>query len=257
LQAQYLRQSGLDRGVKGLYARWLLHQLRNWDVRSANGVDVFVANSSYIAERVRKVYRRDALVVPPPVDLHRFVRASAEPGNVYLDAARFVPYKRVDLIVQAFAAMPDRSLLVIGDGPDRALVLEAAKGHRNIEVRPPVPHEELVTLMQRAKAYIHAAEEDFGITMVEAQGCGTPVIAFGRGGARDIIAAPPDPEPTGTLFSEQTTASLMDAVIQFEQIAHRITPESCRTNAMRFSTETFRREMTAVIINALARRDFR
>jgi glycosyltransferase involved in cell wall biosynthesis len=247
LQAQYLRQSGLDHGLKGIYTRWLLHQLRSWDVSSANGVDVFVANSHYIADRIRKVYRREAAVVPPPADLERFSPSDSVPSDVYLAVARFVPYKRVDLIVQAFAAMPERSLLVVGDGPDRARVLAAARGHHNIKVRPPVRGDELVSLMRGARAYIHAAEEDFGITIVEAQACGTPVIAFGRGGVRDIITGE---NATGALFFEQTIASLIDAVVRFEQ-ADKITPAACRINAMRFSTEAFRRNMMSVIENAL------
>lgn len=249
LQAQYLRQSGLDRGIKGLYARWLLHYMRTWDVRTANGVDVFIANSNYIAERIYKVYRREAIVVPPPVDVDSFRPAGQRSGDAYIAASRFVPYKRMDLIVRAFAAMPDRRLIVIGDGPDRAAVSAIAEGCRNIELRAPVPHAELVALMQDAKAYIHAAEEDFGITMVEAQACGTPVIAYGRGGALDIIS---EPGRTGVLFADQTPESLVAAVNRFEQSQPPVTPEACRTNALRFSVTAFKTRLSGVIGEALA-----
>ena len=261
LQAQYLRQSGLNRGAKGLYARWLLHRLRNWDVRSSNGVDVFVANSSYIADRIRKVYRREAAVVAPPVDVERFMPGAplgASPRaalrGAYLVASRFVPYKRVELVVQAFAAMPERRLLVVGDGPERERVRQAAAGHANVEMRPPVAQAELVRLMQGARAFVFAAEEDFGITLVEAQACGVPLIAFGRGGARDIVVDADRADPTGVLFGEQTAESLIAAVLRFEAEEARITSAACRANALRFSAAVFRTRMMEVIAQALEAR---
>ena len=255
LQAQYLRQSGLDRGAKGLYARWLLHRLRNWDVRSANGVDVFVANSTYIADRIRKVYRREAEVVAPPVDTERFTAgrfdAGCEPGGAYLVACRFVPYKRVELIVEAFAAMPQRRLIVVGGGPERGRVHAAAAGCANIELRPPVSQAALVQLMQGARAFVFAAEEDFGITLVEAQACGVPVIAFGRGGSRDIVIETDRADPTGVLFGEQTAEAVAAAVSRFEVEAFRITAAACRANAMRFSTAAFRARLLDVVARAM------
>ena len=254
LQAQYLRQSGLDRGAKGLYARWLLHRLRIWDVRSSNGVDVFIANSSYIARRIHKVYRREAAVVPPPVNVERFTPGTRV-GGPYLIASRFVPYKRVELVVQAFAAMPSRRLLVVGDGPERERIRAAAAGCANIELRPPVKQAELIQLMRDARAFVFAAEEDFGITMVEAQACGTPLVAFGRGGSRDIVIEPGgDAPPTGVLFAEQTVESLTEAVARLEAEAPLITVEACRANAMRFSTGAFRTCMMDVVTRALGAR---
>jgi len=253
LQAQYLRESRLDRGVKSLYARWLLHRMRNWDVRSSNGVDVFVANSTYIASRVRKTYRRDAIVVAPPVDIERFA-PGAERGAArrerYLVASRFVPYKRVDLIVEAFAKMPHRSLLVVGDGAGDARIRRIAAGAANIEIRPPVPQAELVALMRQARAFVFAAEEDFGISMVEAQACGIPVIAFGRGGARDIVRPLGAERPTGVLFAEQTVPSIMAAVEAFERAGERITAENCRENAERFGIDVFRRRFSDIVRRA-------
>jgi len=251
LQAQYMRQAGLDRGVKGLFVRWVLHHLRTWDVRSSNGVDVFVANSSYIADRIRKVYRRNAIVVPPPVEVDRFTPGGRR-TDTYLAATRFVPYKRADLIVQAFAGMPNRRLLLVGDGPERQRVQAVASGLPNVEIRPPVAHAELVRLMQECAAFIHAAEEDFGITMVEAQACGAPVIAFCRGGARDIVVDLQQPQPTGVLFREQSPRSIAAAVVQFEHERHRITTERCRANAMRFSRAAFERNFRAVVADSLS-----
>ena len=182
------------------YTRWLLHKMRHWDRSSAAGVDGFVANSGYIAERIEKVWRRPATVIHPPVDVERFTLGEARKGH-YLIAARMVPYKRVELVVEAFRAMPGRQLVVCGDGPGAALVREAAAGAPNIMLRGRVPQAELVRLTRTARAFVYAAEEDFGIGMVEAQACGTPLIAYGRGGSRDIVL----PE-TGILFPEQSTA---------------------------------------------------
>ncbi|MBX6740719.1 MAG: glycosyltransferase [Acetobacteraceae bacterium] len=251
LQHQYLRQTGLTRGLKGAYTRWLLHRLRLWDRSSAAGVDVFVANSSYIAERIRKVWRREALVVHPPVDIESF-EPRLDKGPDYLIASRMVPYKRVELVVEAFRRMPQRRLVVVGDGPCEPLVRQAAAGAPNIELRGRVSQAELVRLTQAARAFVFAAEEDFGITMVEAQACGTPVIAFGRGGARDIVRPPSSPHPTGLLFPEQTPEAIMAAVERFEALSPAITPDACRQNALRFSRVHFRAAMQELVAEYLA-----
>ncbi len=247
LQAQYLRQTDIEHGLKGAYARWLLHRLRNWDARSANGVDVFLANSSYIANRIRKVYRREAIVVHPPVEVDRFAPAPSATRASYLVASRFVPYKRIDLIAQAFAAMPERKLTIVGDGSEGAAVRKAAAGAANIEIRDPVSQSELIQLLQQARAFVFAAEEDFGITMVEAQACGTPVIAFGRGGACDIVVEPGREQPTGVLFPNQTAAAIIDAVNRFEDAEPTFSPEACRRNALHFSQARFRDRVHEVV----------
>jgi glycosyltransferase involved in cell wall biosynthesis len=214
LHAQYLRESGLERGLKSLYVRWLLHRIRIWDVRSANGVDVFVANSHYIARRIQKAYRREAVIVAPPVALQDFVPGQG-PRAGFLVVSRFAPYKQVELIVEAFRRMPQHHLTVVGAGPSQALVAKAAHNAPNITLRPPAPRGELVALMQSARALLVAAEEDFGITTVEAQACGTPVIAFGKGGTRDIIGDTAQPH-TGILFDAQTPEAIIDALGRFE-----------------------------------------
>jgi glycosyltransferase involved in cell wall biosynthesis len=250
LQAEYLQQGRLERGLKGAYARWLLHQMRVWDTRTANGVDVFVANSSYIAKRIRKVYRRDSEVVPPPVDLERFPPYCG-PREGYLIASRFVPYKRVPLVVGAFARMPDKKLTVVGDGPERQQVVRAAAGARNITLLPPVPGAELAQRMAKARAFVFAAVEDFGITMVEAQSCGTPLIALGRGGACDIVRGLEHDRPTGVLFGHQTVDSIMEAVRDFEAHEPCFTPSHCNANAQRFSRAEFRERMRDVVDRAM------
>ncbi|MBJ7251836.1 MAG: glycosyltransferase, partial [Acetobacteraceae bacterium] len=250
LQHQYLREAGLTRGVKGAYTRWLLHRMRLWDRASALNPDIVLANSSYIAERIQKTWRRDARVLHPPVDIESFTPAENK-GDYYLIASRIVPYKRVDLIAAAFRAMPNRKLIIVGDGPNEAQARTAAGDAPNITFKGRVVRAELIALTQGARAAVFAAEEDFGIATVEAQACGTPVIAYGHGGARDIVVAPPDAHPTGLFFQEQTTASLIAAVEQFEAMAPAITPEDCRANAERFSNAHFRRNFRQVVHDAL------
>ncbi len=238
LQHQYLKESGLERGVKSWIARALLHYLRLWDSRTANGVDLFIANSRYIARRILKVYRRQAEVIYPPVDVEAFtLRQDKE--DFYLTASRMVPYKRIDLIVEAFSQMPDKRLVVIGDGPEMPKV--RAKAGPNVTLLGYQPFEVLRDYMQRAKAFVFAAEEDFGIAPVEAQACGTPVIAFGKGGAAETVVA----GETGIFFQDQNVSSLIKAIEEFEKL--RFDPLRVRKNAERFSSERFRREFAALI----------
>jgi glycosyltransferase involved in cell wall biosynthesis len=250
LQHQYLRQANLEHGLRGAYAKWQLARLRQWDVSASVGVDYFVANSRYIARRIRKAYRRDAVVIHPPVDIENFSHVRTK-DDFFLLACRFVPYKRADVVVAAFAQDKRRRLVVVGDGPERARIRELARGAPNIELRGLVPQAELIDFMQRARALVFAGEEDFGISMVEAQACGTPVIAFGRGGARDIVLDPETDDPTGLFFERQEPNAVASAVTQFETLEARITSTACRANALRFSPVRFRSEITRLVDTAL------
>jgi len=248
LQHQYLAEAGMQRGVKSWIVRLLLHYMRIWDHRTAQGVDAFVANSAFVGRRIRKAYGTEATVVYPPVDVERF-ELSTQREDVYLIASRMVPYKRIPLIVEAFAAMPSRRLVVIGDGTDFARAKACATP--NVTLLGYQPDEVLVEWMQRARAFVFAAEEDFGISVVEAQACGTPVIALGRGGVREIVVESSDPErATGLFFNEQSVAAIVDAVERFEQLPP-FSAEVCRSNAMRFTKERFRREFMAVVESAV------
>jgi glycosyltransferase involved in cell wall biosynthesis len=239
LQHQYLRESGLDHGVRSWFTRWVLHRTRNWDARTGAGVDEFLATSRFVARRIRKVYRRESTVIYPPVDTDAFTPRVGTPREpFYVTASRLVPYKRVELIVEAFAGTPERSLVVIGDGPEANRVRERAAP--NIQLLGEQPFPTLLDHLQRARAFVFAAEEDFGIVPIEAQACGTPVIAFGKGGVLETIRGLDHPQPTGVFFSEQTTIALQTAVATFEREADRITPEACRHNALRFRAELFR-----------------
>lgn len=258
LQHQYLREAHLQRGLKSMLARLMLHYMRLWDVRTANGVDAFVVNSRFIGRRVAKAYRRPAKVIYPPVDVAAFALRE-EKEEFYLTASRMVPYKKMPLIVEAFATMPDKRLVVVGDGPELGRCKAVAAP--NVELLGYQPFEVVRDLMQRAQAFVFAAEEDFGITPVEAQACGTPVIAFGKGGACETIvgleaAAPAtggEAAPTGLFFAEQSVAAIVAAVHRFEEMRERFTPQACRENALRFAPERFRAELAEFVEGCWAR----
>lgn len=233
---QYLRDAKL-RGLTGFIARWVLHYLRIWDVISSNRVDYYIANSRYVANRIRSIYRREAKVIYPPVDVDSF-----EPGtdkdDYYLAASRLVPYKRIDIVVEAFTGMKDRRLVVVGDGPDMKRIKKIAGRSRNIDILGYQPAEQLCTSMQRARAFVFPALEDFGIVPVEAQACGTPVIALGRGGAAESVIN----GKTGIHFYRQDPDALVAAVEEFERGKRSFDPKTLRENALKFGKERFRRE---------------
>lgn len=244
LQHQYLKESGLDSGLKGLLVRWLLHKIRLWDCRTANGVDHFIANSRFIARRIEKVYGRKADVIYPPVSVNNFDVCDTK-DDFYLTASRMVPYKKIDLIVEAFSHMPDKKLVVIGDGSEMKKI--RSKATMNIEIMGYQTNDVMKEHMQKAKAFVFAAEEDFGITPVEAQACGTPVIAYGRGGALETVVSTTHHNPTGVFFDKQDVSAVVEAVKAFESSANLFEPQNCRNNAIRFSDERFRREISSYI----------
>ncbi|HDZ9755208.1 TPA: glycosyltransferase family 4 protein [Klebsiella quasipneumoniae subsp. quasipneumoniae] len=246
LQHQYLKEANLSKGVKGLLAKWILHKIRLWDHRTANGVDCFIANSKFISRRIKKVYGRDADVIYPPVDVTRFSLCENK-EDYYFTASRLVPYKRIDLIVEAFSQMPDKKLVVIGDGSEMDKI--KSKASKNIEILGYQPNHVMEEYMCKAKAFVFAAEEDFGITPVEAQACGTPVIAFGKGGVLETIRPYGVPNPSGIFFNEQKIGSLIMAIEQFENANESIDPIACRNNALRFSNERFQIEMQEYVEN--------
>lgn len=231
LQSQYLKEAGLEKGVKSWMARWILHRIRNWDSRTGNGVDYFVSNSDYIGRRIRKVYNRSSTTIYPNVEVKDFL-LNSDKDDFYLTASRMVPYKKIDLIVSAFSLMPDKKLVVIGDGPQMKKIMNICPS--NVEILGYQEFDVLKDHMMRARAFVFAAEEDFGIIPVEAQACGTPVIAFGKGGALETVVA----DETGVFFYEQTESAICEAVSKFELIgqldSHRI-----RENAFQFSTDKF------------------
>jgi glycosyltransferase involved in cell wall biosynthesis len=244
LREQYLRQVGLDRGVRGMVIRRSLARLREWDRAASGRVDHFVAISHAIADRVRRCYDRESTVIFPPV-----AAASIDDGTAkvaaYVTVSRFVAYKRIDVIVDAFRLLPDRELVVIGEGPEQARI--AAAAGPNIKLLGRAPDRVRDQWLANAQAFVFAAEEDFGIAPLEAQARGTPVIAYGRGGSLETICGLDAAAPTGVLFAEQTPKAIAAAVRTYEANAHRITASACRVNAARFSAERFRGEFAAFV----------
>ncbi|MBP2628352.1 MAG: glycosyl transferase, group 1 [Firmicutes bacterium] len=248
LQHQYLKESGLDKGIKGWLAKSILYNIRNWDYRTANGVDGFMAISKFIAKRIWKVYRRESTLIYPPVDVQAFTFCDRK-EEFYLTASRMVPYKKIDLIVEAFSQMPDKRLVVIGDGPDYKKI--SSKAGKNVELLGYQSFSVLKDHMQRAKAFIFAAEEDFGIAPLEAQASGTPVIAYGKGGALETIRGLDKPMPTGVFFDQQTIASIVETVNRFEEKQEEISAAACRENALRFAPERFRKEFEEYVLQQI------
>jgi UDP-N-acetylmuramyl pentapeptide phosphotransferase/UDP-N-acetylglucosamine-1-phosphate transferase/glycosyltransferase involved in cell wall biosynthesis len=239
LQHQYLGEAGIVKGLKSFLARAILHYTRIWDVRSSVGVDVFLSNSLFVGRRIEKVYRRQSTALYPPVDVDKFT-VHAEKEDYYLTASRLVPYKRTSLIVEAFNRMPDRRLIVVGDGPELEQI--RATAGPNVRVLGYQSFDRLKLLMQRAKAFVFAAEEDFGIVAVEAQACGTPVIAYGRGGVTETVVQ----GKTGLFFSEQTPESIGAAVAEFEQRGGW-DADTIRAQAEKFSISMFRSRLMEIV----------
>lgn len=228
LEEQYLESAG---AVKAAVARQILKFVRKWDLNATSRVDAFIANSHFVAERIQRVYGRESTVIYPPVATGHFA-VSSDRGDYYLTVSRMVPYKRVDLIVEAFNKMPEKKIKIVGEGPDFEKLKARAKG--NIEFLG--FQSDLKELLRRAKGFVFAAEDDFGIAPVEAQASGTPVIAYGKGGALETVIA----GETGVFFSEQTADSLIPAIEECEKIQWN--GNLIRANSERFGAERFKRE---------------
>lgn len=239
LQQQYLRGAGLLKGPKAMLAQGVLHYLRLWDVACANRVDYFVANSRYVARRIWKTYRREAEVIYPPVAVDRFY-PRGDRDDFYFILSRFVPYKRVDLVIEAFTRL-GLPLVVIGDGDGFQQAQKYAG--KNIQLLGHQPDSVVIDHMQRCKAFVYAAAEDFGIAAVEAQAAGAPVIAYGKGGITETVI----PGKTGLFFPEQTIASLVEAVKSFESGQFYFSPETLRNHAEQFAPERFCRQFTQFV----------
>ena len=239
----YLNQARMISGTKSWLARLALHYLRLWDSAAANRVDAFLANSFYVARRIMKTYRRPALVVYPPVNVDNY-QAEWRREDFFLTVSRFVPYKRMDLVVDTFTRM-GKPLVCIGEGPDLPKVRSLAG--KNVKMLGYQPDEVVAKYLQRARAFVFVAEEDFGIAPVEVQAAGCPVIAYGKGGLLETIIGWPAPDATGVFFDSQTPEALEAAVSLFEVHENDFRPEACRRNAERFAQQRFQREFRATI----------
>jgi glycosyltransferase involved in cell wall biosynthesis len=244
LRDQYLSANGLARGLQSKLAHRMLDRLREWDRRSSHRVTHFIANSQFVRERIARCYEREADVIYPPVDTSFYTPSHGAPrGDYYFTASHWVPYKRLDAIVQAFAQLPERRLVVAGTGPQTAAAMRSAPS--NVRFEGEVTRERMRDLMRGARAFVFAAEEDFGIVPVEAQACGTPVIAFGRGGVRETVRPETESQPTGVFFAEQAPAAIAAAVKRFE--GTRFDAADCRAQAERFDATTFDRAITSYV----------
>jgi glycosyltransferase involved in cell wall biosynthesis len=249
LYHQYIIESGLNKGLKSLLAKLILHYIRIWDQTTMNRVDYFITLSNYVAERIEKTYGKDSTVIYPPVEVEKF-EIETKKEDFYLTASRLVPYKKIDLIVETFNKIPARKLVVIGDGPEYNKIKR--KASKNIELLGYQPFVSLKYYLQKAKAFIFMADEDFGILPVEAQACGTPVIAYGKGGVVETVVPFNNhnlqinnlgyPKPTGIFFYKQTIDALIEAIKLFERIESRFDYTEIRKNAMRFSKDRFVKE---------------
>jgi glycosyltransferase involved in cell wall biosynthesis len=244
LHHQYLKEAGLGFGVKGLIARYILHKIRIWDISSANRPDYYLSNSNFIGKRIDKVYNKPSTTIYPPIEIDDF-SLYEEKEDYYLTCSRMVPYKRIDLIAEAFSQMPDKKLIIIGDGPDYEKVKN--KAGVNVELKGYLPFKDLIHYMQRAKAFVFVAIEDFGMLPVEAQACGTPVIAYGKGGSIETVI---DKE-TGILFNEQTVEGIIGGVQEFEVIQHTFNAKRIRLHAETFGRDRFKQEIKDFIDSKL------
>lgn len=228
----YFKSAGLDSGVKKIIATKILNYLRKWDLKTAKRPDYLLANSYYIAEKLKRTYNRESTVIYPPVDVDKF-KCVEQKDDYYFVASRLVPYKRIDLIIEAFAQMPDKRLIIAGTGPE----LEKLKNKFliNVEFLGYQDEQALKDLMQKAKAFVFAAEEDFGIVVVEAMACGTPVIALNKGGTAETVID----GKTGILFNEQRVEDIKEAVKKFEQMEDKFNHKEIADHTKNFSRSIF------------------
>jgi glycosyltransferase involved in cell wall biosynthesis len=245
--SSYAAREGFGAGLGRLISP-VIKRLQRWDFEAAQlpspetgkGVHHFIAISRDIQTRIKKYYQRDSAIIYPPVDTGRFRPTNQPPGDYYFIVSRLIPYKRIDLAVQACNRLNKR-LIIAGDGRDRA-ALEAMAGP-TVEFKGRLPWDDVVGLMANSRAFIFPGYEDFGITPLEAQAAGRPVIAFGRGGALDTVIE----GETGLFFHEQSVEVLMAAIEQFETLL--FDPAAARANAERFGIERFKRELGDFVID--------
>jgi glycosyltransferase involved in cell wall biosynthesis len=240
MQHSYLRESGYAHGLKSAIARLMLHQIRMWDTRTAHGPNEMIANSAFIARRIQKIYGRQARIIYPPVVMSKRKQDTSR-GAHFLAAGRLVPYKNIESIILAFRSLPDLQLIVAGDGPEMEHLKKLAGP--NVLFQGFVSDENLRHIMATARAFIFAAEEDFGIIPVEAMSEGTPVLALGRGGVRESVTTS-SARRTGMFFGNPNPHEISDCVRAFVAQEHTFAWSNCREQASRFSVERFRIDFT-------------
>ncbi|MBI4243491.1 MAG: glycosyltransferase [Planctomycetes bacterium] len=227
-------------GLKLALLSPILDCIMAWDQRRVKNIDYFVANSGYIRDRIKRVYDRDSKVIYPPCRID--FGANGKKEDFFVTISRLVPYKKVDLIVRAFNELK-LPLIVIGDGSQLGMIKSIANG--NVKILGWVDGTQLADLMKKARGFVFAAEEDFGIVCVEAQACGTPVICYSKGGQTESVINWNDSQEkaTGILFNEQSKDGVIEGVQKFLEIERDLKPDNFQLNVQRFSSERFRKEI--------------
>lgn len=234
---EYLEEAHLLKGLKSWIVRYMLHRIRKWDMLSSFRVDHYISNSDYVGRRIKETYRRESTTIHPPIDISNF-ELCTDKQNYYMASSRLVAYKKIDAVIEAFNYMPDKRLVVIGGGPN----LDAYKklAAPNVEIMGYQPFAVLKEKMQHAKAFVFAADEDFGMIPIEAQACGTPVIAYAHGGSLETVCD----GKTGMFFKQQTPEAIKEAVLNFEAMGEEpFGYIACRKWAEEFSEERFKSEI--------------
>jgi glycosyltransferase involved in cell wall biosynthesis len=255
--AWYMRNEYLSKfnGIKKQIAKVILDYLKNWDRRTSSRVTHFIANSKNTQNRIKQAYNKDSVVIYPPVDCDRFVLSNENDGY-YLIVSALVPYKRIDIAIKAFAT-GNQKLVIVGNGPELDYLKSIAS--TNVFFIDNADDTKVVEYMKKCTALIFPSEEDFGIVPLEAQACGKPVIAFGKGGALETVVGinqttSANFSPTGLFFYEQTPQALKEVILTFENMPDKFIPENCRNNALRFDRSVFMRSLPSYIENIIATR---
>jgi len=241
MEEECLRYQKNILGIKRFFSRKFLHYLRRWDYASAKSVDFFIANSYHVAKRIEKYYGRPSHVIYPPVAVDTFSLCEKK-EDYYLVVSRLVPYKRIDLIIEAFSSMPDKKLIILGDGPEKKKLKK--KATPNVFLLGGVTNNQVRSYMQKAKATIFASYEDFGIVPVESMASGTPVIAYGKGGVTESSIE----NKTTLFFFDQNPHALKEAILQFEKRVDMFDPVYMQEHAKKFSEKRFQRELKSFVL---------
>lgn len=239
LYPRYMLDSEIGFGLVGSLKRFLIHRFRMWDVLSSARVDMFIANSEFVSARIKKFYRRDSSVIYPPVSIDQFyVSENSDKNNHFVVCCRLVPYKKINLLIDTFSKhFPDLTLKVIGDGPELKSLKKIAG--KNVHLLGYLQSHEVHKTLSQARAFVYAAHEDFGISIIEALASGLPVIAFGKGSSKEILQGVSNDKKCGILFGEQTVESCKSAIEEFLVTEDTFDAQFCRDRAKHFASQNF------------------
>ncbi|MHC4551328.1 MAG: glycosyltransferase [Planctomycetota bacterium] len=247
---EYLQDPKAKGKLKNLMLRRVIHRLRMWDYQAAQRPDILVANSRETQKRIQRYYQRDSQIIHPPVDpVDEKIDSKDAAEPFYLVLSRLVPYKKADRVAEAFLKMPQRKLIVAGDGPQLRLLQKMAEQAPNITVLGAVSEARKNELLKNAQALVFASYEDFGIVPLEAQSYSTPVIAFGKGGSCETVID----GKTGVLFSDQSVESIVNAVERFEQMQGGFKESDFQANVNRFTKAAFQQRIQELVDREMTR----